>query len=946
MHQNHFLKVFSFLVFFQLLTVKITAQVKYAFVRDTIGIKGGETFANMLRVSNGYSQKVVLKNTEKGMKGILSLPDSLVLLAGETRTFPVKYIADRQTIKSNIQAFSVKLVSMQAGLDVQQSAVFMSQLADAGGLTIGTEDNEVYLSQLSNQAQVMVRVANNGFVPLTFRLLLIGIPDGLEFTGQTMSLTLQPGAQQLLPFLARNKTGARNSSDYTVTIRALDGGNNELAVKILRIVSVTSARRMGLNNDQYGSGLPNTVALRYVSNDINSSFYQLQSTGLIKAGKQSTLEYNLNADQYVQRDIKGTNIYNTYVDYQSKKWGVKVGNLYENLDYALSGAGIKASLKLKENEILSFYGIETNYQLVSQFKNTIPGAKIFALDYHLKQPKTGDRRLTLLHGHDPFRGVDVNQLSMKTDFRLGGGQMLGFEGGYSLEELYAQQTSPKQGFAGGLNYQAEGDHYQFFVTGYYSSPYYTGLRRGLVQADARLVRNLSKTSNVTARASILSSNPQYQFQSGEMYNPAINKNEMRTYELGYNNKAGNFYFGFTPYYLEQHLISNTFLTIPPSLVDWKSSSLRLATNFSYNGNNKSFSVAADYGYTYMNTSAIPPAPFHSLKINANYTMPIVGFTSYIQFNPFYLTDALSSTTTSPKYRLYSLGPNVHFSGLKNRLNFQFGGMFNYYGFTKITSYTATGNLRYMMKGHWTITGDMQYTQTKQQVYNAMIDPVNLNQSYQTTNDLSYNNRQIRIGIEKQFGGRGDAALKKMELTYYQDHNNNGQRDQNEPTVSGVLVKINGEAALTNSKGTVEFNNMKKEAYTVTVTNTKGWSLQESTVVFLDKNKKIEVPLVRTQALNGHLKLIASKYLDGKPTLSGIRVNAVDGNGQIHQTFTDDQGTFCFYQPRNDYTVYIETEGLPFSIENGKEQVSLKGEPVDMLTFIYKDERRKVGVTHF
>ena len=944
MHQNLFSKVFVFILFCQLFTFEVAAQVKYAFVRDTIAIKGGETFANSLKVSNAYSQKVVLKNTEKGVKGMLSVPDSMVLSAGETKTFPVKYIADRQTIKSNIQVFSVKLVSVQPGLDVQQSAGFMTQLSDVSGLTIGTEDNEIYLSQLSNQAQVMVRVANNGFVPVTFRLLLSGIPDGLEFTGQTMSLTLQPGAQQLLPFLARNKTGARNSSDYTVTIRALDGGNNELALKILRIVSVTSARRMGLNNDQYGSGLPNTLALRYVSNNVNSSFYQLQSTGLVKTGKQSSLEYNLNADQYVQRDVKGTNIYNTYLDYQAKKWGVKVGNLYENLDYSLSGAGVKASLKFKDNEILSFYGVETNYQLLSQFKNVIPGAKIFALDYNLKQPKEGDRRLTLLHGHDPFRGVDVNQLSMKSDFKFGGGQTLGFEGGYSLEDQYAQQASPKQGYAAGLNYLAEGEHFSFVGTGYYSSPYFTGLRRGLLQADARLTHTLSKTSSLSARVSILSSDPKYQYQASEIFNPAVNKNQQFTYELGYSTKAGNFYFGVNPYYLEQHLVSNTFLTLPPSVADWRSSSLRLATNFNYNGNNKSFSLNADYGYTYMNSSSIPPAPFHSLKINANYTMPVVGFTSYIQINPFYLTDALSLTTTNAKYRLYSLGPNVHFSGLKNRLSFQLGGMFNYYGFTKITSYTATGNLRYMIKGHWTITGDMQYTQTRQEILNGVIEPL-VNQPYQVSN-LAYNNRQIRIGIEKQFGGKGDAALKKMELTYYEDHNNNGQRDGNEPAISGVLVKINGEAALTNSKGTVEFNNMKKEAYTVAVTNTKGWSLQEPTTVFLDKNKKLEIPLVRTQALNGHLKVTASKYLEAKPALSGIRVNAVDGNGQIHQTYTDDQGAFCFYLPRNDYTVYIETEGLPFSIENGKEKVALKGLPVDRLTFIYKDERRKVGVTHF
>ncbi|MGY0038940.1 hypothetical protein [Pedobacter sp. NJ-S-72] len=162
---------------------------------------------------------------------------------------------------------------------------------------------------------------------------------------------------------------------------------------------------------------------------------------------------------------------------------------------------------------------------------------------------------------------------------------------------------------------------------------------------------------------------------------------------------------------------------------------------------------------------------------------------------------------------------------------------------------------------------------------------------------------------------GRSGTKKLILTYYEDHNSNGQRDPGEAPAAGVLVKINGEAALTNSKGVVEFKDMKKEAYTVSVTNTRGWSLQDPTAVFLDKSKKLEIPLIKTQALNGCLKLKSEKYGDGTPVLAGIRINAVDPNGRIHQTLTDDQGNFCFYLPRNNYTVYIETAGMPFSIEN-------------------------------
>lgn len=928
----------------QLVVFRACAQVKYTFTKDTIEVKGGETFANFLRVTNPYHETVVLRQHGNMLqKGMISLPDSLVLQARESRNFPLKYIADRQTIKSNIQNFTVGLISDKAAIPVQKTAQFVTQLSDVGGIILGTEDNEVYLSQLTNQAQVVVRVANNGFVPVTFRLLLSGIPDGLEFTGQTMNLTLQPGSQQLLPFLARNKTGISSAADFTVTIRAMDLRNNELAVKILRIVSVTSARRMGFNNENSGSILPNSVALRYVSNSANSSFYQLQGNGLIKMGKESSLEYKLNADQYYEKDLKGINVYNTYLDYQSKNWGVKVGNIYENVDFSLGGRGIKANLKFKKAGVLSFYGVENNFQLINQLSNNVPAGKIYAVDYSLPTLGTAERRATLLHSHDPYTGLDVNQVSMKTGFRLKNGEVLGFEGGYSQEEQFTGTASAKQGFSGGLNFLADKENYQFNGSGYYSSAYFTGLRRGLLQADVRLLRRLNETNGLVAHITIQSGNPKYQNQLNSLYNLGINKNAIYNYELGYNARLGNYQLNLTPYFMEQHLVASSFTNMVPDIKDWKSSSARFAANLGYSGKIQSFSLNADYGYTYLNTSGRPPAPFHSLKLNASYSLPVMGITSYMQLNPFYLSDALSSSGNM-NYTLYAFGPNVHFSALKNSLSVRFSGMYNYYGFTRSSNYTATGNLRYLLKGHWSLTGDFQYAVTKQFPVIPQNAPVSNMGSYNES--LYYNNRQLRLGIEKQFGSQGKERTRKLELTYYEDHNNNGLRDAGEAAAAGVLVKINGEVALTNSKGMVEFQNMKAGAYKVSITNTKGWSLQLPVEVYLDKNKQLEVPLVKTQALSGCLKVLEAKYMDGRPDLAGIKVSAVDAGGHLHQTLTDDRGAFCFYLPRNKYTVYIETKGMAFSIENPREEVSLQGEPVGLLTFLYRDEHRKVGVTRF
>jgi len=945
MYKNHFIKVFGFILFCQLFSLSVTGQVRYAFLRDTIGIKGGETFANSLKVSNGYSHKVVLKNPEKGLKGMLSLPDSMVLLAGETKTFPVKYIADRQTIKSNIQAFSVNLVSMQGGLEVQKSAKFMTLLKNVGGLTIGTENDEIYLSQLSNQAQVVVRCANTGYVPVTFRLLLSGIPDGLEFTGQTMNLTLQPGSQQLLPFLARNKTSGRISPDFTVTIQALDDQNNQLAIKVIRIINVSSERRMNSGIGQFGGNAANSIALRYASLSNSTTIYQLQSNGSIELGKGATLKYQANADQYRQIDYNGLNIYNTFVDYQAKKWGVKLGNIYENLDLQLGGRGIKASAKFTNKGVLSIYGLDNNYMLFDQLSTNIPGAKIIAADYNLIRSVAQEQRVTAAHKHDTFTGLNADQVNFKSGFLLDKDQTLALEGGYSIEDKYNGPASPKHGGGGGLVYMINRDKYRLNFNSYYSTPYYTGLRRGLFLTDMRFLLKTAKTSGLTAHVSLQQSNAKFQAVINNQYNLlnlGINKNSVYIYELGYQKNAGQFNFGLAPYFMDQRLVSSAFQETTHAVTNWKSSSVRFNASLGYTGRIQSFSMNADYGYTYVNNAEKPPAPFHSLRVNMSYNLPIIGLTSYIQINPYYLSDVLSFNPGNP-YHIYSFGPNVHFSALNNNLWMQFSGMYNYYGFTRNKNYSASGSLRYLLKGNWAITGDLQYTVTKQQVYTQFAAQEALPVNY--PQDLIYNNRQLRVGIEKRFGG-GHKGAGKLSLVYYEDRNSNGQRDADESAVPGVLVKINGEAALTNTKGEVEFREMKKGTYTASVTNTKGWSLQEPTDILLDKNKRIEVPLVKTQALNGCIKLTDTKYMDGIPPLAGIRINAADANGRVHQTMTNDRGEFCFYLPRNKYTVYIETEGMPFSIENGKEEVMLSGSPVGLLTFLYKDQRRKVGVTRF
>lgn len=933
-----------------------SAQVKYAFLRDTISIQSEQTFMNFLNVRNESSKATVLyydRPNSNLPKALIGLPDSLVLQAGEAKKYPLKFLANRQTIRQNLQSFIVSLRAVStSGISViQPLASFYTQLKDAEGLSIGLEQDEIYLSQLNDRAQVMVRLVNHGYVPLTFTLNLSGVPDGLEFTGQTMRMTLEPGETQMLPFEAAYRTNFKRSEDFIVTIKAMDDLGNQLGVKMLKVFSITSSRNLGQFSTLL-SNPPNSVSLLYGNLNGSSDYFQFRTNGKTVVNGSSTLEYRLNMDRYSQQDSKTLNVYDSYLDYQTKTWGVKVGSIYESSDFQLYGRGLKANIRVAKNGMLSAMALENNYLLFNGNSFNRQGARIIGADYQENSAGNNLRKISYIYSNDRYTGLNAHQIGMRSDFIVSAQEKLALQAAYTVEQNFIRNTKAQQGASGGINYQRQTDDINISFNSYYSTPYFTGLQRGLffgdLRTDWKLDRDGYKSLYVFGNAMI--NRPKFQPQEGILMFRDF-KNAIYNYGLGYQLRKGSFHTNFSPYLMRQSLQTSGYEYKNPENTDWDASSIRMKVLTGYTKGLYNVSANVDYGYTYLNTSGNPMAPFHSLKINASYTMPLLGFTGTMQFNPYYLTDVLNIGNQT-KYRMYNFGPNARVYGWDRKLEFALSALYNYYGYTHNNNYTINAFAKYELRNNWIITAEMQYAVNRQRIFRQeyasaggeRVDLENPVENY--VNNFNVDYRQLRFGVQKKFGRSINTASRKLKLNYFEDHNGNGIKENDEPYVSGLIVKINGESAQTDRKGHVEFGVEEKQRYVVRVNNTKGWSLQEPTIVFTDKNKSLQIPLVKTQALQGKVVVKKNKYVDNSPVLAGIKVSATDPFGRVHQTYTDESGSFIFYLPRNKYVVFIETKGLPFSIDNGTEEVTLKGSPVDILTFIYNDERRKVGVTRF
>lgn len=910
-----------------------TALVIYGFKQDTVAVNAGQTFSNLLWIENKSSEPVgLIQVLALGQKriGLLKLPDTILLAAGQKRWFPLKYIADRQTIQNFFQEFKIQLKGI--GIEnVQQSAFFYTQLNENQGLVLDVDQAEVYLNQATNQARIMLRCYNNSLIPVNFRLELTEVPDGLEFIGEKSTLTLESGTQETLPFIAKSKYN-RAAVDYTVLIRALDVSGKVIALRRLRIMSVASDRRLSLNQTPFLQDYPNTIALRYMTFDNSLSSYQIQGNSKYKFANGTEFSYQINTDYFNNAQQSGLNVSNSFVEYEAKSWSVKAGSIYESLDFNLNGRGIKGTVKLGEHQVLSAYGLERNYLLYSDFNNVNTGNTI-ALAYTQAEPEGGNKNAVILYDRNLLTGVNTMLMSGLINFRLTDKQTLGVESGYSVQH-FRQYTNQHNGVAIGLNYSLNLQGINIYSNNYYSTPWYGGLRRGLLQLENLLTVRLDKDNSLGGRFSLMNSQLKV-FNGG---NPIILTTADQygnvTYELTYTSRLRHGSINLKPYYFYQYMqISNSG--------NWKSASMRAKINLIYSHMNHDFSVDLDNGYTFRNTSERPPSPFFSSKVNMSYRNRYIGFSAYGQYNSYYLSDVLAMPGVS-KYFSYSFGPNTRFMGFRDRLMVNMNTVYSYVGFNRSNSYSVTSNFKWQLKREWAISMDAFYSFNKQ---TSAYNPLAMGE-FQSEYTQNYSSRQFRFGLEKKFGSKGSAESKKLELVYFEDWNGNGYHDKGEPYASEILVKIGGVAALTNSKGEVKFLGAKDKKYEITIINDKGWSATDGTAVFLSKNIRLEIPLVKTERLTGKLTYVADKYNESVPSSSGLRVKAVAENGKVYSTVTNDEGDFSFYLPENKYSVYVETEGMPYSMLNPKEIVEIKRNKVQSLEFKYKYQRRKVDVVKF
>jgi hypothetical protein len=908
-------------------------QVRASFEKDTVAIVNGYTFSNVLGLINDgdHPVKLYLSDSVASVrKGYLPLPDSILLGPGERRMAPLKFLAAAGLIREAVQPFAVSYVVYNgkgrtgeaARSEGVVKAVFYTRLNEEARILLQLSSPMVLLDQTSHQAQLTFYVNNEGLLPRQIKLGLTAYPQGLEIANEKQSFELAAGSRRQLTYTIKNRLRRNAATDFLVVIQLSDDSGHIVATGDVRVQTLASSKAAFSPNTINGQP-GNVFELNYINMSRYLSYLQVRAKGGSGLADSAQLNYRLNLEYYLHPN--GINLYDTWLAYSNPHFSLRAGGITDNLDYALNGNGFEASASIGQKISFDLFGVKNNYLLYSQNFTTLPGADVVAGRVNYSTLPMG-LQVSVLHASDPLLDVYTNLWHTTGRLRTGDHQELQWEGGFSTEQP-RDRPGIKYGGSAGIRYHAELPRWTLVFNDYYSSPYYGGYRRGSLELENEADYKLAGASQVFGRWIRSYNSPKYTPTADSLIYAPFNYNNTNIYEAGWRWRSGRWATVLHPYYMDQRLYSA--LASQKSMLH--SGSDRVAADMTVSGHGRSLYTSSDLGWTNSDSGAGVPRHYTSVRLMGNYVERWWSFSYLVQYRPYYLTDELQSPVPE-QFRLYSFGPAIHFPLLQGQAEANAGYMANYYSVQQLWTHLLNGQVTVGLKNNWVVSGQLYYT-----LYHAERVPSHAYLPY------SPNNQQVRVGLAKRFAAGRQPGMVRLRLIVFEDRNGNGEQDNEEPVARGVIVRLDGQAALSDGRGRVEFSGLTRTEHQLTVDNGTEWNLAAPWALPMSRDETIRVPLVKSGRLNGRVVIEKQKYENIDPDKEGIRVIARGRNGKSYTTYTDGNGDFHFYLPVMEYELSVQAvEGAAAPTE----RVVVTAGAAASATFRLEDRRRKIEVKQF
>ena len=877
--------------------------------------------------STAFSGKLVLKTVD-GIRMIGQSADAIAMEANSKRFVPVRIAISRSAPSGNSDLvfalvddsgttkaqFTTQLI-IESIRKVQLSAYEPNQLMQNVG------DSLIVSAQLTNRGNSKENITVTASFP--------DLRGGTKV--EKKQVFLDAYQDTIISFSKIITKDLLRVERYTVNMAALYS-NGELINNVRIGVQNVSGSRTFTDpsmGDPFSSYSSNSIELSGRNLFSQNEAIQLNAKGEYEF-LDGTLNFNLNGYYYTQGSTR-PQVTNTYIDYRKNNKGIRLGNISESLEKYVNGRGVKTYFgNEKTGKYFEVGWADKSYNLLGDQYRSESGTGYTAYAKTvLSTRKEGEYEGSVLYDQTPYENSESVIAMNEYNFEVMKDVRVGFELGGGVTRLLEADESPiKPSVAMGFKLSGKFGKYNINSSNFLSSGYYPGVRRGVVQLNERIGRQLGKVG-VWAGYSLYKYNPQQLEERNSYY--SYGRGNSR-FEAGTNfSLSRNTRMSITAKQQTDEGVIG--YSSQEEQATSKMHSLRLTESINWRSRNSEHSVglSAENGFTKI--PFIDGRQFQ-LRVNANWNYRIFTLNSYYQQGDFTIYEA---------YRNALEGDSNY------RFNVSGGVRKDFFGKRVKTNLNVNYNQNSYSGSNWTYSGRVDYAITPQ--FSSFVNAYAY--SYSSSSYSSFNTN-VQAGVRYNLPTTKQAAVGKkgdLKLFLYYDNNVNGVYDEGDTPAEDRIVTIGGVSFISNRRGEVEYRKLPYNDYSLKIPSQDWYAVAPASVTIVSKRTTLEVALQRTGKVTGKLfyKYDARLSEEFAEKYGGLRMWATATNGKKIEALTNANGEFTLFLPVGEYEISVDANSLTKNVYTDFEPQTVTvvaDKTTEIPAIELKIKQRKIEVKRF
>lgn len=781
----------------------------------------------------------------------------------------------------------------------------------------------VLLKQVGDSLNVKVMVRNAGNQIEVLKVVASFPADNGQ--GKQMlqkDVQLSPGTSKEVQFAKIINRDLYQMGNFYINVAGLYQ-NGELFGNGICHVQNASANRQFVDaqvqQNIVNTGLDNHLSLSGQNLFSDSQSWQLNGLASTQLGNGVM---GLSMDAYQWNSIGNKPLLsNTWINYENKNAGITAGNISENLESFFNGRGVKVySRNDDDHHRFEASMVQKSYNLLGD--NLDYGYSAY-VKTNLKDSSGREYSNTLIFDYAPLEQsrslLSSNSVSLFNKRNL----LMSVNLGGGLSQNLLDHTDIKPSLSLGTNFSGSYRKFNFSSNNFYSSGYYPGIRRGVIQLNERISRYLG-TQNIWAGFSYYSFNPAYQRNTFFFQREYA----LQRAEIGWARPLNtNLNITLTASRDQESAIYNTINQQTSTMTAYR---LNESVNWHSTNFKQNVYLSLDNGIS----KGLDGERKLQLRLNANWSGSWFNLSTYVQKGNFLLAEAFNGAVNQVDIYRYSVNPSLYKYFFSKKLRADAGLIYYHDGL-------YGSNLTYTVKGEYAITPKtIFYVSTYQYRYNT---------SYF---DSSFSSLQAGI-TQKLPTPKQQTPGKKgnLEIFFFKDNNHNGVFDAGEEAAHSGTLLINGIIFIIPANGTIVYSKVPYGNYQLSMPMQDGYQISPLTVNVDQKNSKISVPMQKSGNAVGKIAIAfnTQKSLQTDASLAGITLLVQSASGSIHTVKTGEDGEYSLHLPEGAYQIYPDNSQLPENVYyDGKNAaiVVTAGKEATIPTLTLKVREKKIEIKRF